>query len=317
MATKVLALGDSWFHYPRGLDKDGNPLFFFKLRRWLGLIGDKGNGNIIYYLVYRNKLKLRFTETTADQLWDATRSPTVSQDDVLGQCGEELMVMVHGYKRSTPTVIENGHEGGTWLDTLVQRVRDYASTNNSFIILLSGGGNDIADQNLSDFLNNAGNPDGPVNQVAFDKAIDQLKGAYQTIFERLTIRFPEKKFHFVLHGYGYPPVNGRGVFTALENSPIKFLQRLSPGPWLKSYFVQKGITDRDMQEQIIGSFIDKFNDMLQSLTAPANTTLHYVDLRPVTDKTDRNPGWCNELHFDHVSYVKGADHIYKIIQPLL
>lgn len=307
MSTKVLALGDSWFHYPRGLDRDGNPIFLFKIRRWLGLIGDRGVGNIVYYLVNRNKLPLFFTETSVGQLWDAARSPTDSDDDVLGQCGEELRVMVTGTNRRG----EQKHPPeNTWLACLKRRIEKQYKDDDKFIILLSGGGNDIADKNLPDFLTDSGTH---INEVEISKAIELLKGDYQAIFNTLSA-IPGKKFEFILHGYAYPPVNGRGVITAFDKSSNALLQRLSPGPWLKPYFEKKGVLDRKEQENIIGNFIDRFNNMLKSLVA---SNVHYVDLLTVTDKVERNRGWCNELHFDHQSYVAAANTAYRAIQPLL
>jgi len=259
---------------------------------------------------------LSLHETTVDQLWDAMRSPTHSEDDVLGQCGEELMVMVTGKNRQG----EKKHEpDNTWLVCLTKRVELNLSSD-QFVILLSGGGNDIADKNLPDFLNDISTSNEPVKNDEFNKAIGLLKEAYLTIFKTLSDQFSNKKFHFVMHGYGYPPVNGRGVITAFENSSSKKLQSLSPGPWLKPHFVEKGITDRPLQEKIIGDFIDTFNDMLTDLVKEnnlPNVTLYYADLLQITDQVNRNPGWCNELHFDHSSYVEAAKKVYKIIQPLL
>lgn len=314
MKTKILALGDSWFHYPRGLDKDGNPILFFTIRRWLGLIGDKGVGNIVCYLKNRNKIPIDSRETTVDQLVEAKFPSDHSADDVLGQCGEELMVMAYGHTRSNP---HNILHKPTWLEVLEKRVSNDASSCEQFVILLSGGGNDIADENLLAFLND-NNPATPVNSHAFNEALQELKDAYLEIFNRIGKASGGKNVHFVLHGYGYPPVNGRGVFMALEKSKIKMLHKLSPGPWLKPNFEKKGIYKRPLQDEIIGDFIDKFNNMVQGLTPPlTNVKLHYADLRHVIDKINRDKGWCNELHFDHHSYVEAANTIYKIIQPLL
>lgn len=316
MKVKILALGDSWFHYPYGLDRDGNilgPLYWIK--RKLGLVKDMGNGNLIKYLVSVNKLPLDYRETTVSQFAAMKFPIDHSLDDVLGQCGEELMVMVYGHSRSKPNEIMKGK---TWLEVLEQRVKKEASNYDRFVILLSAGGNDIVDKNLRDFLKDANTYNPPVDQDAFNTAIGQLKAAYQEIFNRISVAAGEKEVHFILHGYAYPPVNGRGVFINLEKSPIKVLHKLSPGPWLQPYFIQNNINNRPQQEEIIGGFMDQFNAMLQSLhPAQATVFLHYVDLRGITDKINRDPGWCNELHFDHDSFLTAASKMFEEIDPLV
>ena len=318
MSYKVLALGDSWFHYPNSLDRNGKLVaggFWNKLLRAVGISEHKGVGNIIKYLASNHNVNLTYSEKTFSEIFDATFHIMNSADDVLGCCGEELLLMVYGYRRKDPSVIVHTY---TWLDMLIERISAHANEYDKFVILLSAGGNDITADNLVDFLYDANNADGPVNKQAINKAVnEQMRAAYQEIFKRICTTFPTKNFHFLFHGYAYPPVNGRGVFTELEHSSIQLLHKLSPGPWLQPGFVQEKIAPRSAQEEIIGNFIDMFNSMLASLQSSfPNGNLHYIDLRNVTDKISRDKGWCNELHFDSTTYPQASKKYYEVIQKL-
>ncbi len=315
MNTKILALGDSWFHYPQGLDKDGEPVGFWnKIGGFFGF-RKKAVGNVIKYLVSKHKVPVFYREKTITQIFDATANPLASLDDTFGRCGEELMVMVFGYKRKYPSSRVHPR---TWLDLLVERIANYSNDHEKFIILLSAGGNDMVDDNLVDFLSPAPDPVNPINVPAISEAINfKLKEAYLEIFERICTNFPTKKFHFLFHGYGYPPVNGRGVFTALENSSLEFLHGMSPGPWLSPALIDMQKYQRPLAEKIIGDFIDMFNEMLANLKSnQPNGSLHYIDLRGITDKINRDEGWCNEIHFDHSSYQKASKLFFDVIKTL-
>lgn len=312
MKTKTLALGESWFHYPQGLDKDGNPVQW-----WERIFGGKRKpvGNIIHYLVDNHKIDLNYSEKTATQVIDAITNIPVSMDDTLGRCGEELMVMVYGYRRKYPALRVHNT---TWLELLVRRISKYSSDHDKFIILLSAGGNDIVEDNLEDFLYHPDSPEGPVKTQAIDEAVNQhLKGAFEEIFKRVCTNFPTKQFHFLYHGYGYPPVNRRGVFTGLEKSNIEFLHKMSPGPWLSPYLIDKNGIPRPEAEKIIGDFIDMFNEMLANLQcSQPNGKLHYIDVRGITDKTNRDSGWCNEIHFDHTTFPQASKKFHDVIKTL-
>ncbi|MFI5150197.1 MAG: hypothetical protein ACHQRM_10735 [Bacteroidia bacterium] len=304
MSVKILALGDSWFHYPNGLNIDGQ------------FVGDtNGVGNILNHLVEMYKLPLYYREETLDEMFDSLGELVVSQDDALGKCGEELMVMVYGYHRNNPgkKIIQR-----TWLDLLIDRIDRYKEESDTFIILLSGGGNDIADKNLFDFLNNVNDPSGPVKEQAIEKAIEvDIKAAYNCMIARVCQQYPELNFHFIVQGYSWPPVNGRGLYDLDKTLLQKLLHDRSPGPWLSPAFNAMQIP-RPLAEQIIGDFIDRFNEMLISLNCESgNGFIHYVDLRDITNRLNREQGWCNELHFNRNSFLVAAARIYEVISPLL
>ena len=310
MATKILALGDSWFHYPAHISDAGD----FPVA--------DGVGSIIYFLFKKFNVPIYFDETSASEMYDGATHNVKSIDDDLGCCGEELLVMT-----------KNG--ANTWLALLRKRVKIYSFNTDKFIILLSGGGNDVADTYLAQFLKEdhiAHPTENPLDLIDEEKLNTQinvhLKGAFQKIFDFICVENPDKEFHFIVHGYSYPPVNGRGVLHAdnniLHNIFDALFNKLYPGPWLYPTFVHKKIIDPDnlvatrpRAEAIINDFIDRFNEMLLNLTTNyTNGTVHYVDLRTIPNGKNQDDQWCNELHFNRENYIKAAERFSEVINAI-
>jgi|GEM_PF-2268399 hypothetical protein len=308
MPAKLLALGDSWFHYPNALSRDGLPVD-----------ASAGVGNILHHLIPMCPASVNFQEKETTEIFDSITGNIIPpNDDAFGRCGEELMLMVYGYSRKDPgtTVYHT-----TWLDMLVDRINKYKDQFDTFLILLSAGGNDIADKNLPDFLNPYGNAD-PVKQDAINNAISvDLKGAYTILMTRICNQFPNNTFHFLTHGYACPPVDGRGLFDLDKNFFDKWLHKMTPGPWLKPYFEDPSVKIfRPQSDAIIGDFINRFNVMMSQLTCSSiknNGTIHYIDLRGVPDPANIEGSWCNELHLDRNYFIKAATSYNNVISSLL
>jgi hypothetical protein len=295
MATRILALGDSWFHYPNALSRDGVPVS-----------AGNGVGNILHHLVGQLNFPVDFREKETSEIFDALSKEIIEPfDDAFGKNGEELLLMVYGYTRMNPGVPVYRI---TWLDMVVDRIESYKHDYDTFILLLSGGGNDIVDKNLPSFLNPIGSAD-PVNQTAINNAINtDLRGAYAVLMARICNQFPDKTFHFITHGYACPPVDGRSLFDADKNFLDRWLHKRTPGPWLKPSFDLFKIP-RPLSDSIIDDFINRFNTMMSQLICVSinnNGTLHYLDLRGVPDKANLEASWCNELHLDRPYFVKAA-----------
>jgi hypothetical protein len=306
MPAKILALGDSWFHYPNKINRDGVPV-----------LNKSGVGNILYYLHENYNLPFDYYEREINEIVDALSGKLIDPvGDTFGRCGEELLLMVYGFSRHAPG---NKVYDITWLDMLVDRIEKYKSDTDTFLILLSGGGNDIVNTNLRDFLNNIGSPD-PVNQNAINNAINNdLKGAYAILMARICNQFPDKTFHFIVHGYACPIVSGRGLFGILQGFWEQWLHKMPVGPWLQPFFEEKHIR-RPQSDAIIGDFINRFNTMLSQLTCVSmknNGTLHYIDMRSVPDPANEDASWCNELHLDRNYFIKAADAYNQVIASLL
>ena len=171
------------------------------------------------------------------------------------------------------------------------------------VVLLSGGGNDIAGDELLSFLNHktSGFP-----QLRSDYTNFMLKDYFLQIFRFIANEIWKKdtNIHIIVHGYGYPIPDGRAVIRLLGFSFV--------GPWLRPALVAKGYEQRTEQQQIMRNLIDDFNSMLKKFAA-TDSRLHYVDLRSLISDSD----WENELHLKNSSYRRVAGVFHEVIHPLI
>jgi hypothetical protein len=158
-------------------------------------------------------------------------------------------------------------------------------------ILLSGGGNDIAGNEFGMLLNHAASPIAGLNDDVVTGVIDKrTKVAYTKIIATVSAISQQhlgQPLPILVHGYAFPVPDGRGFLGGFS-----FL----PGPWLEPGFRDKGFDDLRRNTAIMQTLIDRFNGMLQTVTAMF-AHVHYVDLRKtlVNDATYKRH-WANELH---------------------
>ncbi len=165
-------------------------------------------------------------------------------------------------------------------------------------VLLSGGGNDIVQNDKKQFLKllnpaNSANPGW--NEDGLVKRIDgDLKRFYLEMLASIT-EFCRSKWGttipILIHGYGNPVPDG-------TPAPFK-------GPWLQPVFKKQGYVDDtgevdlEICTPLAAKLIERFNTMLQKLptAAPGLDHVHYVDLRPaLSSGADYKDFWENELH---------------------
>ena len=159
------------------------------------------------------------------------------------------------------------------------------------VALLSGGGNDIAGEDLLALLNHKDSGLSTIREDYAEFLIDDyFARAYQSIIGDLRSVSPQ--LHVIIHGYGHPIPDGRGV-SALG---FDFA-----GPWLRPHLTAKGYTDANERRGIIQQLIDRFNAMLSRLAAD-DPRLHYIDLRPIINYSD----WENELHLHRSGFRRVA-----------
>jgi hypothetical protein len=170
------------------------------------------------------------------------------------------------------------------------------------IVLLSGGGNDIAGDELLSFLNHKTSGLSALRQ---DYTDFMLKDYFLRIFQHISHEIWKKdaNIHIILHGYGYPIPDGRAVVRVLGFSFV--------GPWLRPALVAKGYEQRAEQQQITHKLIDDFNFMLEQFAA-SDSRLHYLDLRSLISDSD----WANELHLKNSAYRRVAGEFERVIRSL-
>jgi len=161
------------------------------------------------------------------------------------------------------------------------------------VVLLSGGGNDVAGEELSAYLNHRDSGGSALRESYAATMIgDYYAGAFRHIARQIWSVEPEAQL--LLHGYGHVVADGRAVLRF----PFGF-QFI--GPWLRPALTAKGYDQRSLQDPILRTLIDRFNDMLAALAA-SDSRLHYLDLRPLIGPDD----WANELHLRNSAYQRVA-----------
>ena len=204
------------------------------------------------------------------------------------------------------------------LDRLLFRLRQQGQPPRA--LLLSAGGNDIAGDEFAVLLNHAASGLPPLNAKLVDGIVNErLRAAVAWVISAAT-RFCREYFDrevpIVVHGYGYPVPDGRGVLGGFW---------LLPGPWLKPGFQQKGYVtrpgDADLEANAatLKPLIDTFNAMLASL--PNQTGMghvSYLDLRPALDSTVAGRAyrrsWANELHPTGKAFTDVARRFHVRVQ---
>lgn len=163
------------------------------------------------------------------------------------------------------------------------------------LLLVSMGGNDVAGQELAEYLKSADEPQqrGPyaapqppvverhVRLAGFARSMALLADDMQRIIDLRDAHRPACPV--VLHSYAYPIPNGRravrlgGIFKA--------------GPWLKPHLVAAGVRTQAAKNALMRWLIDEFHARLVDLAA-RNPGVHLVDSR--ASLTPRQ--WEDEIH---------------------
>jgi hypothetical protein len=160
-------------------------------------------------------------------------------------------------------------------------------------ILLSGGGNDVAGNEFSMLINHARSAHAGLNEQVVKGVIDErVFDAYVTVLTGVTMvcrRRTGGPIPIIIHGYGHPVPDGRGVLGGW--GPL-------PGPWLQPGFRDKGFSALGACVDIAADLIDRFNRMLRRVAAlPEFGHVRYVDLRDaLSNGADYRTWWANELH---------------------
>ncbi len=164
--------------------------------------------------------------------------------------------------------------------------------------LLSGGGNDILGESMSDFLNKT-HPDAPegTNPERFFNekyagALKKLDEQYRTVFDLLQKN--HSGLHILIHGYDYP-------------------RPLDPGSrkmsWVGKYFDAAGIVRKGDRAAAMAYMMDGFNRQLEALAAKYPGKVHYLDLRGIVQDNQ----WDDEIHPDDAGFQRAS---VKFMQKL-
>jgi lysophospholipase L1-like esterase len=177
-------------------------------------------------------------------------------------------------------------------------------------ILLSGGGNDVAGREFGLLLNHARSARRGLNEQVVSGIIDdRVFGAYVAMLTSITSvarRRAGETIPILVHGYGYPVPDGRGVLGGW--GPL-------PGPWLQPGFREKGFATLAACVAMAAELIDRFNVMLRRVVAlPGFAHVKHVDLRDaLPNGANYKTWWANELHPSARGYEVVADRFAAAI----
>jgi len=210
----------------------------------------------------------------------------------LAEAGDTLENMVYGTKiggnfsRKTPSILAT-----------LEAIKRYQPA----VLLFSGGGNDIAGEELEGLLNHkdSGLPVLRADYVEYIYAT-AAKGAYRDLIRRVTDAKPD--IQIVCHGYAYPIPDGRAVRIA----GVRFA-----GPWLRPALTKKNVVEASEARSVMRALIQRFNQMLVELSQE-HPNFHHVDLR--SDINDRH--WVNELHLHNSAFGLAATRIHERIRAV-
>lgn len=206
--------------------------------------------------------------------------------DLIDQLKLNFGYEVEGDARTGRRIIEFAHDPvmlGEFCDLIGTYV---AAGKNLKALLLSGGGNDIADT-FQSCLFERNSPQPGWNQQMVDAYLNlPLKEAYSTIASTLDTycnQLLHRSVPIFIHGYGHPVPDGRGIFGR---------------HWLREKFEAMGYTNQEERTLLARDLINQFNTMLSHLARDTGiASVKYVDLRPgLSSGSDYRSSWTNELH---------------------
>jgi hypothetical protein len=167
-------------------------------------------------------------------------------------------------------------------------------------VLLSGGGNDVAGEELFCMLHHrASGAAADVEPRVLEGLVHGiLAEAYRDWIDAIRAKASHLGLGVIpilVHGYDYAIPDGRGWAGGL--GPL-------PGPWLDPSLTRKGfdrVADDARRRAVIRVLINAFNGMLVELCA-SRTNVHHVDVRNTLQTGD----WANELHPTRLGFLKIA-----------
>ena len=191
------------------------------------------------------------------------------------------------------------------LSQLAETLR-YIQEQRPAAVLFSGGGNDIAGDELLPLLNHKNAGGDPLRMEMVNGLFNvTIKDGYRAFLEMVKAEAKRqgRTIPVIGHGYDYAFPDGRGVINIIG---FHFI-----GPWLAPSLNKKGYSEAEGRP-VVRRLIDAHNVMLQSLPAEF-PFFHPVDIRgTLTKKTD----WANELHPTNDGFRRVARKIRTRLEAL-
>ena len=214
----------------------------------------------------------------------------------LAKAGDTLENMVYGtrhrIKYDDRTVVHYGDESLQETLALVDRY-------NPKFVLFSAGGNDVVGEELINYLNHK---DSGLPILRDDIFYNNVQGPIKTAIKHFInqVLAIKSDIHILMDGYDYAKPNGKSVARIL-------------GPWILRSMGEKGIVNRNDQNQIIKIMVDIFNEMLKDLSNEYDN-FHYINIRGKFPKENQ---WHNEIHLKSKGFEQVAIEYHNTIVKIL
>lgn len=144
-------------------------------------------------------------------------------------------------------------------DAKLATLRGYLQRYKPHALLWSGGGNDIVGPELLRFIAPRGttfNVQNALNTPALTKRYAEIRNAYARVIAMRDAAAPDCVI--ITHGYGHAIPSGRKAR----------LWGISAGPWIKPFLEARGYTVKKEQQAIVDALLQRFNGILDAITAP-------------------------------------------------
>ncbi|MEI6720015.1 MAG: SGNH/GDSL hydrolase family protein [Betaproteobacteria bacterium] len=222
--------------------------------------------------------------------------------DILRVLARNYHYNVDGIAATGARIVQVANDGKQ-LDAFCDEIaRQVHQGNPPKAVLLSGGGNDIAD-NFEGFLYHRSSAQMGWNDTLVDGFINgTIKSAYAKILAKVDSICTQLMGHpipILIHGYANPVPDGRGIF----------------GNWLMDGFWNQGYVNLSERTELAKQFIGKLNTMQSKLKVDTKIgSVLYVDLRPaLSSGPNYKADWTNELH----PTPSGFEKVTKLIADAL
>jgi hypothetical protein len=175
------------------------------------------------------------------------------------------------------------------------------------IIMISGGGNDIAGPAFVQLLKHAESPASGANLKVIEGLLDSYEEAFEVILSAIegVLDRLQLRCEVILHGYDLPFPNGKGAGLG----PLNLV-----GPWFDESFSTRGYPDDDLarRRDILNLVFTMFNERLIAV-ASRRERVHFLDLRSTLTQESQ---WANELHPTNHGFKLIAERFDALIMRL-
>lgn len=192
------------------------------------------------------------------------------------------------------------------------RTMDKVSQVRPSLVMISGGGNDIAGDELIAFINRKAPNVAPLREGAIEHIIFTVfRRAYEVFIRAMQQIAQDEEFELKIlgHNYDFPNPDGRGYSLSGLIPGFSYV-----GPWLKPAFARKGYTT-DEGRTIVQQILEKFTLLQQQLSDDYPGVFYTVNLQGTLNPVS-TLDWDNEMHPTWQGFSQIGQKVHAAIQQI-